>query len=259
MPLISLVSAKGSPGVTTMAAALIGAARSPGATRTGGVLIELDPSGGDLEVLTGARTGEPSLLGAAADLRRSVSADVLVGHAGEVVAGVRGLLAPTAAHAAGPVIDTVGGRLGREIASVSGWVVADGGRWDPAQVCANRLEGSDALGIVCRSTAASVAHARELLLPLRPVAPTVVVVLVGDEPYGRAEVAEVLKVPVLGPLAWDPRGVSDLWSSGATPRWLNRSALGRSAHRLLDDLAELIDDARPQRSAPPSEAKEISR
>jgi hypothetical protein len=87
----------------------------------------------------------------------------------------------------------------------------------------------------------------------------VVVVLVGDEPYGRAEVAEVLKVPVLGPLAWDPRGVSDLWSSGAPPRWLNRSGLGRSAHRLLDDLAELIGDAHPQRSAAPGEAKEMSR
>lgn len=259
MPLISLLSAKGSPGVTVTAAALVAAAHSPSAARTGGVLVELDPAGGDLEVLAGGRTGEPGLLHAAADLRRGVSPDVLAGHAVEVVAGVRGLLAPTAAHAAGSVVETLGGALGAELAQVSGWVVADAGRWDPHQAAAARAGGSDLVAIVCRSTAPSVAHARDLVTPLRRAVrpPVVAVVLVGDAPYGRAEVAEVFDVPVVGPLAWDPRAVSELWSTGTSARWLGRS-LGRSARRVLDELADLVDEPRsPAPSTPTAPAAPV--
>jgi MinD-like ATPase involved in chromosome partitioning or flagellar assembly len=257
VPLISLLSAKGSPGVTVTAAALVAAAHNPSAARTGGVLVELDPAGGDLEVLAGGRTGEPALLHAAADLRRGVSPDVLAAHAVELVPGVRGLLAPTAAHAAGSVVETLGGALGTELAHVSGWVVADAGRWDPHQAAAPRAGGSDLVAIVCRSTAPSVAHARDLVTPLRRALrpPVVAVVLVGDAPYGRAEVAEVFDVPVVGPLAWDPRSVSELWSTGTSARWLGRS-LGRSARRVLTQLADLIDepgDPDPAAPAQPSE------
>lgn len=241
MPLISLVSAKGSPGVTTTAAALVAAAHSPDAPRSGGLLVELDPAGGDLDVLTGARSGAPSLLGAAADVRRDVPPEDLAARAVEVVPGVRGLLAPTAAHVAGPVIESSGGQVGVELAASSGWVVSDAGRWDPAQSTAGRLAGSDVVVVVCRSTAVSVVHARDLVAALRAVAPTVAVVLVGDAPYGPGEVAEVIDVPVLGPVAWDPRGVSGLWATGASRRWLARTGLGGSARAVLGDLAVLID------------------
>ena len=55
MPLISLVSLKGSPGVTTTALAL--AAAWPAPRR---LLAELDPAGGDLEI----RLGLPAAAGA---------------------------------------------------------------------------------------------------------------------------------------------------------------------------------------------------
>src|ERR671911_2689289 len=97
MPVASLVSAKGSPGVTVAAVALTAATHSPQASRADGVLVELDPSGGDLEVLTGAHSGEPALLAAAADVRRWVGGEVLAGHAVEGVGGVRALVAPTLA------------------------------------------------------------------------------------------------------------------------------------------------------------------
>lgn len=241
MPVITLVSAKGSPGVTTTAAALAAVVASKGAHHSGSVLVELDPAGGDLEVLTGARAGAPSLLAAAAELRRAASPEVLASHADEVVTGLRALVAPTASAVVTPAIGAVAGRLERELAAATGWVVVDAGRWDRDQPTAGRLEGADVVGLVCRSTAVSVAHARDLVAPLRVLAPLVVVVLVGDVPYGPAEVATVLDAPVLDPVVWDPKGVASLWESGVTARWRSRSRLGRSAGALLDGLTELLD------------------
>ena len=48
MPVLALVSAKGAPGVTVCAAALVAATRNPAAPRAGAVLVEFDPAGGDL-------------------------------------------------------------------------------------------------------------------------------------------------------------------------------------------------------------------
>jgi hypothetical protein len=240
--LITLVAAKGSPGVTTTAAALVAATCGWPPAGPGGLLVELDPAGGDVELLVGARIGEPSLLAAAADVRRNVPGEVLAGHARELRPGLRALVAPVARPVAAPVVEAVGARVSVETAAVADWVVTDAGRWAPTQVSANRVDGADVVGVVCRSTASSVAHARDLLAEL--TRPRPVVVLIGDEPYGPAEVAEVVQVPVLGLVAWDPRGVADLWASGATSRWLNRRPLGRSARRLLDALAEIVDTGR---------------
>jgi hypothetical protein len=245
VPVVALVSAKGSPGVTTAAVALTAAAQGPEASRVGAVLVELDPSGGDLEVLTGAHSGEPSLLAATADVRRRVGGEVLAGHAVEVAAGVRALVAPTPATVAGRAVESVGGRLATELAEATGWVLVDAGRWDPAQPTVDRLQDAEVVGVVCRSTAPSIAHAREVVPALRSRCPRVAVMLVGDTPYRRAEVAAAFDVPVLGPLAWDMRGVSALWARGATPRWLTRTALGRSARAVLGELDELVDGIGP--------------
>ena len=154
---------------------------------------------------------------------------------------MRTVLAPVSAPSAGSVIEAVGSQVTGELAAVTGWVVADCGRWDPGQPSAARLQRSDVVAVVARSTAVSVAHARDLLAHLR--GHRAVVVLVGDEPYGQADVAGVVEVPVLSPVAWDPRGVAELWTSGASPRWQSRRPLGRSARRLLDELAEIVDHA----------------
>jgi len=241
-----VVSAKGAPGVTVCAAALVAMAHNPAVSSEGAILVEADPAGGDLEVLAGSRTGEPSLLHAAADLRRDGGPDALVAHGVEAVPGLPGLLAPVAAHAAGPVVEAVSGSLLPALAAVAGWVVLDGGRWDRSQPSARRIVGADVVAAVCRSTAVSIAHARDLILPLRTASPssTVVVIQVGNDPYPPAQTAEVVDVPVLGPLAWDPKGVTGLWAGGATSRWRSHSALARSARQLLDELA-VVADARP--------------
>jgi hypothetical protein len=116
-----MVSAKGAPGVTVCAAALVAAARNPAAPSAGAVLVEFDPAGGDLEVLSGARTGEPSLLHAAAEVRRDAGPDALAGHVADAVPGVPALLAPSTTHASTAVIESLrGGLLMAGLASGTG-------------------------------------------------------------------------------------------------------------------------------------------
>lgn len=84
--IVGLVSAKGSPGVTTAALALAAVADD-------GLLVELDPSGGSVEAWTGVG-GEPGLVRVASGLRRSAGADSVVEHVVDVPPGVRAILAP---------------------------------------------------------------------------------------------------------------------------------------------------------------------
>src|ERR671911_193562 len=118
MPVASLVSAKGSPGVTVAAVALTAATHSPEASRAGGVLVELDPSGGDIELLTGAHSGEPSLLVAAADLRRGVGGAVFAGRGGDRVPVHGTVDRPRARAGAGAAVAVraAGGGAGRPCA-----------------------------------------------------------------------------------------------------------------------------------------------
>lgn len=232
--LITLLSAKGSPGVTTTAAALAAAA-SP---QLDTLVVEVDPSGGDIEVLTGV-TGEPGLLRVANDLRRNVEAEVLPAYAVAAPAGVPAILAPTSAPATASVVTSVADRLGSALRTLPGAVLADAGRWDPAQPSAGRIAGADVVAIVCRPTALSVEHARHLLDRIREVTRPVVVVLVGDRPYGAGEIASVLETPVAGVIAWDPGGVAALWAEGVTRRWA-KSWLARSARATHDSLLEVV-------------------
>ena len=221
-----------------MAAALVAVAHNPAASRTGGVLVELDPAGGDVELLAGGRLGEPSLLAAVREARRSESPLGLGGLATEVRPGLRAVLAPVAAQAAGPAVEAAVS-IGATAAAGVGWLVTDAGRWEPTQPSAARLDAADVVAVVCRSTVTSIAHARDLLVHLR--GRPLVVVVVGDEPYGPVDLAAVVDAPVLGPVAWDPSGVSELWSGGPTRRWLRRRPLARSARGVLDAVAGIVD------------------
>lgn len=240
--LITLVSAKGSPGVTTTATALAAAA---GALDGDTVLVEIDPTGGDIEVLTGV-TGEPGLLRAANDLRRHMESEVLPAYAVAAPPGVSAILAPTSGPATSSVVTSVSDRLGPALASLPGIVVADAGRWDPAQASAGRIAGADLVALVCRPTAASVEHSRHLLDRIREIVRPVVAVLVGDQPYGASEVASVLEIPVAGAMAWDPGGVATLWAEGTSRRWA-KSWLARSARATRENLLELVAPAEAAR------------
>jgi MinD-like ATPase involved in chromosome partitioning or flagellar assembly len=243
--LVSLVSVKGSPGVTTAAAALaaVGAEqRGAAGWRQGLDLVELDPSGGEIEALTGV-TGESGLLRAATGLRPESLAEFAV----EAPAGVRSVLAPMSPPEATSTLMAAVDEWGAVLSTVGGLVVADAGRWERAHPAAGRLAGSDVVVLVCRPDAQSAEHARHVVAEVRAMSrpAPLLLVTVGVRPYGCGEVAGVLGVNPAGSLAWDPAGVTALWAEGVGGRRFRRwpsSALARSAREVLGAVARPLEE-----------------
>jgi hypothetical protein len=226
---LGLVSAKGSPGVTTLGLAL--------AAATGGVLVELDPAGGDVGCWAGPR-GEAPLIRLAAVLRHAPSAAGLIEEqAVQVASGVRVVWSPPEADRCEAAQVAIGDRLAPALRAAEGWTIIDGGRWSRSQPAGGRLAGCDVVGVVMSSTIAGVAHAAAVVGALRDAVSSGVLVgvLVGDRGYRPAEVAEVVGIPTLGPVAWDARWTDALLTTGASRLW-QRSALARSARSLAENL-----------------------
>lgn len=231
---IGLVSAKGSPGVMATALAFSAVAGSDGVE---GLFVELDPSGGSVECWTGT-SDEPGLIRVANGLRRAVDVEALVSSASRgTPAGVRSILAPTCGRLAESTI-AAGERLVPALAELAGTVLVDAGRWSPTQPTARRVVGCEVVAVVSAPTVEGVEAARWLVDSLAAIVGVpVVLVLVGDRPYGPAEVAGVGGVPVAGVVALDRRGLAALVSGGG--RAWERSALARSARTVLGAVRSL--------------------
>lgn len=236
MTAVAFVSAKGSPGVTTATAALTAVAAGVGVGPA--LMAELDPSGGSVQVLTGT-VAVPGLVDAAGRLRRETTRSAIEENTTQLPAGVPTLLAPAASVIAESVIESAGTRWLAALRSTAPEVFVDAGRWQPHTRTSTRIVGADLVAVVCRPTVAGVEHSRHILDQLAEVARRpVTVVCVGDRPYAPAEVAAHLDVPLAGTIAWDPRGVTNLWVEGASKRWL-RSLLARTAASTLSGLTQL--------------------
>lgn len=231
--IVGLVSAKGSPGVTTAALALAAVADD-------GFLIELDPSGGSVEAWTGIG-GEPGLVRVASGLRRSASSDAVIEHVVEVPPGVRTILAPTAGPYAESTVAMTRDRLAPALSELNAaTVILDLGRWSRAQATAHRVAGCDVVAVVCTPTVDGVEAARWLVDPLQAEGPgEVVVVVIGERPYQPSEVAAAMGVDTAGAIAWDPRGLASLLTRGAGRVW-SRSPLARSARTVLSNLTAVV-------------------
>jgi len=246
VPAIVLVSAKGSPGVTTAAAAM----SAVGAPSGRALLAELDPSGGSVQVLASGPAAW-GLVDAAGRLRRESGPDPVLANATALPPGVPALLAPTAGHIAESVIGSAGDRWLASLRAAAPDVVVDAGRWEPSQRTAHRIAGADLVGLVCRPTVGGIEAARLALERLRVAARApVVVVVVGRKPYRPDEIAGHLDVPLGGTLAWDPRGAAALWVGGVTGRW-RRSSLAKSAAATAAHLADLAHRAQAHAAVPP--------
>mgnify|MGYP000907690779 CR=1 FL=1 len=188
---LGIVSAKGSPGATTAALAI--------AAVTGGVMVELDPAGGEVECWAGP-CGEPGLIRVAAGLRHAADPHGLIDDCSrEVRPGVRAVLAPVGGEQASSTLVAIGDRLGGALAVQSGWVVLDGGRWSRTQPSAGRLAGCDLIAVAVSPTLAGVAHAAPLVRSLRERSDVPVAALViGERGYPTAELADALDVPLQG-------------------------------------------------------------
>jgi MinD-like ATPase involved in chromosome partitioning or flagellar assembly len=236
MPLITVVSAKGSPGATTTALAL--ATMWPAPRR---LLAELDPAGGDLAIRLSLPAGG-GLVGLAAAARRPQARHSLWPFACELSAGLHVLLAPPGAAQASACLATLAGtgvmnQLAVSAAAGDAVVIADCGRFDPVTGQAGLLAG--AVLVVARPHLSDLAHLPAGLDALRQHAGVTGLVLATGagvprtEPtYPGREIAHVLDVPVLGILPADPRGAAALAVGRGQPPHSGRLPLLAAARAL---------------------------
>jgi MinD-like ATPase involved in chromosome partitioning or flagellar assembly len=238
--LVGLVSAKGSPGVTTAGLCLAAAAGQSSEGEGEALVVESDPTGGDLECWCGPH-GEPGLVGLVTDLRREAAPDRLLSHAVDIVPGVRAVTAPTTEAAATAALVSAGDRLGPALATLDGLVVMDCGRWSLSHQTAGQVAACSLVAVVCRPALHSVEHARALVDGLRGVNTAVAVIVVGgSRPYGPDEIGSALRVPVAGVLPWDPEGVVALVDHGVGRVW-SRSSLAEAAGQLVDGVRQAAE------------------
>lgn len=247
--LITVCSAKGSPGVSSLSLCLAAAWPDEAV-----LVLEADPSGGDLQFRCRHRAGRvavtPNLLSLAAAVRGSgsdamPSSRAIAEHAQPLACGVRVVIGLTGSTQAGGL-----GQLWTTVAQVAASsdlvVVADVGRIDAASASAAFLHQASRVIVVCRPTVESVVHTRSLLAELRRhrtstqelVVPAVVTNLRRADAEA-ADIAGLLGVDTVSarpvvPIAWDPTALGGL-ERGANPR-------GRLAGtRLLRSVAALVE------------------
>jgi hypothetical protein len=244
MNAIALVSAKGSPGVTTSAVVLAAVWPAPA------VLLEADPAGGDLRGWYAGAGGEPvlpadrgvvSLLsshhGSSADGEGLLADHVQVLPGGlPVVAGLDSPAQVESMRAQWP-------RLATAVSAHDGDVLVDLGRCrTPDALSLPLLQTCRQTLLVCRPTVTSVAHARDLHVQLRQAGADVEVLLIGSS-ADRHDVSGALGVApdLVHQLPADPIAAAAV--AGHWSRRLDRSPLVAAARHLAGRLHERMHAA----------------
>ena len=231
MSLLVVMSAKHSPGASTLAVAIAAACagRDP-------LVVEADVAGGDLAARAGLSV-EPGLLTLAAAGRRGVDERLVGLHGQRLANGTQVLVSPCAPRLATTALKAVAADLFRLGCTRDRLTIVDLGRFDPHSPASGCLDRADTIVTVFRPTVEGVEHLRELLHTLQDCASRLVAVAVGDQPYGVAEVAGALAGREVHGVAFDAKA-AQLVGAGATPdRWLRRTAYVRSVASLVDALA----------------------
>jgi MinD-like ATPase involved in chromosome partitioning or flagellar assembly len=238
---VALWSAKGSPGVTTTVAAL--AAGWPEERHL--LVVEADTSGGDF-ALWFDRPADPSIVSLAAAGRRALDAELVSTYAQDLrreqEAGAdeppradrKVLLGPVAAEQAHAALSVLRDRLLDAVRSDDRDVLIDCGRLDASSGALPLVSSADISLAVCRPRVTDVHHlaTRATALGQREVAH---LLLVGDRPYGVAEVAEATGLRPFASVPFEERAASAL--AGEHPsgdRLLRRSSLMRSARHAAE-------------------------
>ena len=239
--LIALISAKGSPGVTTAALVLAGMTERS-------LMVEFDPSGGSVETWVDSPS-EPGLLRVANALRRSMDADAVRLGARSAPSGLAVVHAPASGPMTESSIAAIGERLPIAMAGAGETVLLDCGRWSRTQATSTRLLGVDAISIVCTPTVPGLSAAIQLIdsveaaTTIRPS-----ILLVGDRPYSAAEVEAAANTTVFGVLPWDSRSVNSLLAGGVTKSWM-RSPLARAGAAAISAIRATVEPGAANRGA----------
>lgn len=202
MTTIGLLAAKGSPGVTTLATAMVLARGG-----TGTALVEADRSGGDLALLH-AVPQSPGLAELAARARRAVGGeDLLTAHLRPLAGGrLPTLLAPVDAAGASAALDLLAdhARL-LALPDPAHSLVIDLGRVDAAPPAAGWLRLCDVLVLVTRGELTGLAHTQALARSLPDPGQPFGFALIDTGPYPSTEVEAALGLPCLGVMPYSPK------------------------------------------------------
>lgn len=233
MSVVALASAKGSPGVTTLAHRVgdVLARRERQARRAPRpvVLVEADVAGGDLAARRGL-PGAPGLASLALSARRAFGPETVLDHCQQL--GAVGVLVGVAGCRQGLVVAPVLGRALDALAEADAVVVLDVGRLGPPLLDdPSLLRRADPLCLVTRTSAECAVHARSAVDALRAHGLAPELVLVGRPEYRADAVAAAVGAPVLGSVAHSPVEAA---TDPRRPLRGRRGDLARSVETLAD-------------------------
>jgi hypothetical protein len=238
MSVVVVGSLRGSPGATTLALGLGSVWERPGRAA---LVVEADPDGG----VVAARLGlghHPCLTELAVRARSGARAD-LVWDAAQLRPGGGPVVvshpSPDQCHA---TLRSGGTRLAEVLRALPDHdAIVDVGRLRPLSPAAPLVEAADVVLVVMRPRLDDVDTAVQRLPVLVDGPALVGLVLVGDEPYRRADVEAVLAVPVLAVMPVDARSAAAVTGARPGPRALHRLPWLRTVRGLAGALGALLD------------------
>ena len=202
MSSVALLAAKGSPGVSTLAVAMV-LARAGG----GAVLVEADTAGGDLALLHGV-SQSPGLAELAARAKRpGPDTDLLAPYVRPLAGGALPVVpAPVDGAAVRAALNVLADRnelLGAREAHRT--LVFDLGRAEPDSPGWMWATACDRVLLVCRRDLTGLAHAAHLGERLRESGARATLALIDTGPYQSAEAEEALGLPAVAIVPWNPK------------------------------------------------------
>lgn len=222
--IVSLTSARSSPGVTSLAVGMAYVWQELGYQP---LLVEADPAGGVLG-LRFDLPSEPSLTTLSADLRRGSDPQRILDNTAEI-RGVRSLLSSVDPAQASRVLTRSAGILAAELPSVQRPVVIDAGRLGADSPSLPLLQASHQVLVLCRPR---VEEAQAMLFGLRLLRGLDCrcgLVVVGERgPHDPHEIAALAGVPLVAVLPDDATLAAALTGGIYNEKRLKRSLLWRS-------------------------------
>ena len=228
--MLVVAGGKHSPGATTLAHTI---ATIHGA----GMLVEADPSGGDLAVRNGLAV-DPGLASLTVAARTGLDHQHLRDHVQTLPSGVDVLVSPVAVRHATSTIATIAGPIAALLhADDAELTVVDVGRVDTADLIGPFLTAADRVLFVTGSGADDIASARSRVDLLRDQTRFVTVVATGRDGFELGEISTALATPDMVRVPWDPRAAARVNTGRALDRWTTRSAYVRAVAQLTRTFA----------------------
>lgn len=243
--IVSLTSARSSPGVTSLAVGMAYVWQELGYQP---LLVEADPAGGVLG-LRFDLPSEPSFTTLSADLRRGSDPQRIVDNTAEI-RGVRTLLSSVDPAQASRVLARSAGIMAAELPSLRRPVVIDAGRLGADSPSLPLLQASHQVLVLCRPR---VEEAQSMLFGLRVLRGLDCrcgLVVVGERPHDPHEIAALAGVPLVAVLPDDAVLATALTGGVYNEKRLKRSLLWRSITALSRSVLHSSGPTQPHQIDP---------